>query len=130
LYNAPRAATIVAEEPGLLYVLDRNTFNHIVKDAAAKKREWYEDFLSKVKLLKTMDNYEWSKLADALKDVHYKSGDTVIREGDQGDVFYFIEKGEATATKTVEAGKAPVEVMQYSPGDYFGERALIENAPW
>jgi len=39
LYNAPRAATIVAEEPGLLYVLDRNTFNHIVKDAAAKKRE-------------------------------------------------------------------------------------------
>lgn len=76
-----------------------------------------------------MDNYERSKLADALKDVHYKSGDTVIREGDQGDVFYFIEKGEAIATKTVEAGKAPVEVMQYSPGDYFGERALIENAP-
>lgn len=129
LYNAPWAATIVAEEPGLLYVLDRNTFNHIVKDAAAKKWEWYEDFLSKVKLLKTMDNYERSKLADALKDVHYKSGDTVIWEGDQGDVFYFIEKGEAIATKTVEAGKAPVEVMQYSPGDYFGEWALIENAP-
>ena len=66
LYNAPWAATIQAEEPGLLYVLDRGTFNHIVKDAAAKKRERYEDFLSKVKLLKTMDNYERSKLADAL----------------------------------------------------------------
>ncbi len=93
LYNAPWAATIQAEEPGLLYVLDRGTFNHIVKDAAAKKRERYEDFLSKVKLLKTMDNYERSKLADALKDVHFKAGETVIREGDQGDVFYFIEKG-------------------------------------
>ncbi len=40
-----------------------------------------------------MDNYERSKLADALKDVHFKAGETVIREGDQGDVFYFIEKG-------------------------------------
>jgi len=67
--------------------------------------------LSKVKLLKTMDNYERSKLADALKDVHYHAGETVIREGDQGDVFYFIEKGQAIATKTVEAGKAPMEVM-------------------
>jgi cAMP-dependent protein kinase regulator len=32
--------------------LDRETFNHIVKDAAAKKREYYENFLSKVELLK------------------------------------------------------------------------------
>ena len=46
LYNAPRAATITAEGDGILYALDRNTFNHIVKDAAAKKRERYEDFLS------------------------------------------------------------------------------------
>lgn len=44
-------------------------------------------------------------------------------------MFYFIEKGHAVATKTIEAGKAPVEVMNYEPGDYFGERALIENAP-
>jgi len=46
LYNAPRAATITAEEEGILYALDRNTFNHIVKDAAAKKRERYEEFLT------------------------------------------------------------------------------------
>lgn len=34
LYNAPRAATIVAETNTQLWVLDRNTFNHIVKDAS------------------------------------------------------------------------------------------------
>jgi cAMP-dependent protein kinase regulator len=34
LYNAPRAATIVAKEDCLLWALDRETFNNIVKDAA------------------------------------------------------------------------------------------------
>lgn len=35
LYNAPRAATITAKTDGIVYKLDRDTFNHIVKDAAA-----------------------------------------------------------------------------------------------
>jgi cAMP-dependent protein kinase regulator len=35
LYNAPRAATISAKTEGIVWRLDRDTFNHIVKDAAA-----------------------------------------------------------------------------------------------
>jgi cAMP-dependent protein kinase regulator len=34
LYNAPRAATIKSKTDSFLWVLDRNTFNYIVKDAA------------------------------------------------------------------------------------------------
>ena len=34
LYNAPRAASIQADEECTLWALDRETFNHIVKDAA------------------------------------------------------------------------------------------------
>lgn len=58
LYNAPRAATIVAKTNAILFSLDRETFNHIVKDAAAKKREKYENFLSKVDILENMQPYE------------------------------------------------------------------------
>ncbi len=35
LYNAPRAATIKAETEAVLWKLDRDTFNNIVKDAAS-----------------------------------------------------------------------------------------------
>lgn len=51
LYNTPRAASIVANEDSVLYSLDRECFNNIVKDAAIKRREKYDAFLSKVELL-------------------------------------------------------------------------------
>lgn len=57
-----------------MYALDRDTFNNVVKDAAAKKRERYEDFLKKIEILKEMDPYERNKIGDALKSVTYKAG--------------------------------------------------------
>lgn len=129
LYNCPRAATIEAEEDCLLWSLDRATFNHIVKDAATRKREQYEDFLKSVELLSSMDHYERSKLADALKKANFKAGETIIKQGDVGNVFYVIVEGEAFASKVLEEGKEATEVMQYKAGDYFGELALLKNEP-
>lgn len=129
LYNSPRAASIQCLEAGTLYGLDRATFNHIVKDAAVRRREKYEQFLSSIELLQGMEPYERTSLADAVVEEQYKKGDYVIRQGDEGDRFFFIVKGEATASKRLQPGKALVEVMQYNPGSYFGELALIHDAP-
>lgn len=80
LYNAPRAATIKAKTDCDLWVLDRNTFNYIVKDAAARKREKYEEFLKSVPLLSSMDHYERSKLADAIKEAKFEPSDYIIKQ--------------------------------------------------
>lgn len=48
LYNAPRAATVRSITPSVVWRLDRDTFNAIVKDSATKKREMYDEFLKKV----------------------------------------------------------------------------------
>eukprot|EP01017_Pseudomicrothorax_dubius_P043899 TRINITY_DN7375_c0_g3_i1.p1 TRINITY_DN7375_c0_g3~~TRINITY_DN7375_c0_g3_i1.p1 ORF type:complete len:393 (-),score=123.23 TRINITY_DN7375_c0_g3_i1:146-1324(-) len=128
LYNAPRAATIIAAEPCVLFALDRETFNNIVKDAAARRREQYESFLQKVELLDTMDPYERAQLSDAFKTISFKAGDFVVREGERGDVFFFIEEGQAIATKVMKSGKEET-VYNYKPGDYFGELALLRDTP-
>lgn len=45
LYNAPRAASIQAKTKCLLWSLDRECFNVIVKDAQRRKREKHENIL-------------------------------------------------------------------------------------
>lgn len=128
-YNAPRAATIIAETDCDLWSLDRECFNHIVKDAAVKKRERYEEFLSKVDLLTGMDPYERSQLADVLKPSLFNEGDYVIREGEEGNIFYIIEEGTAVALKSIEGHSDPTEVKSYAVSEYFGELALVRNTP-
>ena len=129
LYNAPRAATITANDVCVLWKLDRDTFNHIVKDAAQRRREKYESFLGQVPIFETMEPYERSKLADAFTEKRVAAGEMIIREGEPGNELFLLQAGSAIATKTLQAGQAPTQVMEYRVGDYFGERALLKNEP-
>jgi cAMP-dependent protein kinase regulator len=65
-----------------------------------KKRQQYEDFLSKVDILRELDTYERNSLCDILTSETYQPGQVIIRQGEQGDKFYLIEEGEAVAIKT------------------------------
>ena len=129
LYNAPRAASIRAVTEAVCWVLDRECFNHIVKDASMRKRELYEGFLEQVTLFEEMQPYERSQVADALQTVHFAAGDYVIREGEWGDVFYIVEEGTAEALRTLTPGCPPERVHGYEKGQYFGELALLRGEP-
>lgn len=129
MYNAPRAANIQAKTDSTLWALDRECFNNIVKDAAIKRRERYENFLKKVDLLDTMDPYERMQLADGLQNHRHVAGDYVVKQGDQGDKFFMIEEGNLVAMKVMKPGESPIEVFKYKEGDYFGELALLKNIP-
>jgi cAMP-dependent protein kinase regulator len=43
-----------------------------------------------------------------------------------GDKFYMMSEGSAVATKLQPDGSQK-QVLEYSPGMYFGEKALLEN---
>ncbi len=131
LYNAPRAATITCKSDTCeLWSLDRNTFNNVIKTAVQKKREKYDDFLERVEILKCMEKYERTKLADAFKEQWFEEGDYIIKQGDKdGNEFFMVIEGTCIASMTMEPGKPAQKVKDYHPGDYFGERSLIRDTP-
>ncbi|CAH8466527.1 unnamed protein product [Schistosoma margrebowiei] len=93
MYNTPRAATIIAKTDGVLWALDRTTFQHIVLRQAFLKRQLYENLLSSVPLLGSLSAYERTNLADALGSHTYEDGTWIIQEGEPGEEMYFIEEG-------------------------------------
>jgi cAMP-dependent protein kinase regulator len=127
LYNCPRAASVVAHEKSVLWQLDRETFNHIVRDAASKRREKYTEFLKKIPILETMEEYERNQMCDALQNESHAEGDVIIRQGDPGEKFYILEEGQCVAKKVYTPGSPAQEVLTYKSGDYFGELALLKN---
>lgn len=129
MYNAPRAASIVSKERCVLFALDRETFNHIVKDAVIKKRQSYNEFLSKIKLLDSLTEQEKDKVCDCLQPAFFRAGDYVIKQGDKGDKFYLIQEGKCIATQRDKETQSDKTVYTYNPNDYFGELALLKEEP-
>lgn len=124
LYNTTRAASVVVKEDAVMWKLDRETFNAIVKDASQAKREKFEKLLAKLSLFKDLDAYERSQLADALGEKTCTQGETIITQGESdADSFYVLTEGECKAS--IDGN----DVMTYGAGDYFGELALIFNKP-
>ncbi|KAJ2974925.1 hypothetical protein NQ176_g5802 [Zarea fungicola] len=126
MYNAPRAATIVSAEGNCtLWALDRVTFRRILMESTFARRRMYESFLEEVPLLSSLTPYERSKIADALETQKFAPGALIIKEGDPGYSFYLLEAGTADAYK----GDPSNKVLQYKKGDFFGELALLNDAP-
>eukprot|EP01006_Ploeotia_vitrea_P057577 TRINITY_DN68190_c4_g1_i2.p2 TRINITY_DN68190_c4_g1~~TRINITY_DN68190_c4_g1_i2.p2 ORF type:complete len:690 (-),score=428.08 TRINITY_DN68190_c4_g1_i2:1369-3438(-) len=129
MYNCPRAASIKARTDVKVWAMDRITFRTMLMDTTNRKRKKYEGFLRNVPLFSNMENYERSKIADALEEIKFTDGQYIIAEGDIGHELYILKSGEAAATKVLPGSDSPTVVMRYAPGDFFGELALIRDEP-
>lgn len=126
MYNAPRAATVVSTEAAsTLWALDRVTFRRILMESTFARRRLYEKFLEEVPLLSSLTPYERSKISDALETQKHPAGTTIIKQGDIGQSFFLLESGEADAFKDGQSES----VKHYKKGDFFGELALLNDAP-
>ncbi|KAG0664645.1 hypothetical protein C6P46_001241 [Rhodotorula mucilaginosa] len=132
MYNAPRAATVVATSRATMWALDRVTFRSILVEHTSRKRKMYEAFLGEVSILQELNAKERAKIADALEEKVYEEGEAVVVEGEVGKNFYIIESGKAEVTKRKRNAQGAVEdevLGTLGKGDYFGELALINSAP-
>lgn len=58
----------------------------------------------------------------------YRKGEVVFDEGTQGTEMFIIHKGKVRVLKKSEEGVEQTLAV-LGPGDFFGEMALIDNAP-
>ena len=129
MYNTPRAATIQSTSVGVLWCVDRLTFRKTVNSHNYRKRKLYEGFIKSVPLMSTLSALEISKVADCLEPVEFKDGETIIKQGEQGDHFYIIVNGTADIALKKSESEPAVSGGSLTRGQYFGELALITNAP-
>eukprot|EP00036_Acanthoecidae_sp_10tr_P008480 CAMPEP_0182926952 /NCGR_PEP_ID=MMETSP0105_2-20130417/12747_1 /TAXON_ID=81532 ORGANISM="Acanthoeca-like sp., Strain 10tr" /NCGR_SAMPLE_ID=MMETSP0105_2 /ASSEMBLY_ACC=CAM_ASM_000205 /LENGTH=352 /DNA_ID=CAMNT_0025064873 /DNA_START=81 /DNA_END=1139 /DNA_ORIENTATION=+ len=121
IYGTPRAATIQCKTDCLLWAIDRDSYRRILMGSTIRKRKTYEAFLEKVEIMQTLDKWERLSVADALESANFKSGDVIMKQGDDGDEFFLIIEGECEVT--VDG----VKVNTLKMADYFGEIALLQG---
>jgi len=63
-----------------------------------------------------------------MRRVDFKSGETIIRQGDDGDYFYVIVKGTCTVLRETPLNRQGVKLAELNMGDTLGEEALISDA--
>ncbi|PWN46280.1 camp-dependent protein kinase regulatory subunit [Ceraceosorus guamensis] len=129
LYAQPRAASVVSTEPSIVWALDRITFRSIVIGANSRRRALFESHLRKVSLFETLSDAERAKIADALEQREVPAGTRVIEQGERGTEFFIILDGHAEVQKRREQDGVEEAIGKLAEGDYFGELALLNNAP-
>jgi CRP-like cAMP-binding protein len=63
-----------------------------------------------------------------MQRVDFKPGETVIKQGDEGDYFYVIVKGRCAVTRETPLNRDGIKLAELGMGDTFGEEALISDA--
>ncbi len=67
-------------------------------------------------------------IAQGARELHVAAGDRICEEGEAGDAFYLILSGRVQVSKFLELDMQHL-ITELRPGEFFGELALIEDAP-
>jgi len=116
-----------------LYWSDREIFDNYLfpeKDLmrlSVEPGRWFDpvDFVRDVPFFSSFSDKELKYIIAHLKMKTFKGGEVIIREGDEGDNFYIILKGEVDIFKMREGGRQHIATL--FERDFLGEVALIKK---
>jgi len=123
---------IVAVGSVTLLRLKREHVIETLGDLWSLMRENFQQrVLSSISMFKELSASEVSVLVDAMSETRYVTNDRIISQDDMGDTFYIIKSGQVSVTVAMEASSDTKdrEIAKLTVGDYFGEMALLQNAP-
>jgi CRP-like cAMP-binding protein len=87
-----------------------------------------KEVLSQVYLFRELTPREMDMLIHISKERRAKKNEVIFKEGDVGDAFYLIVSGSIRISTLVPGvGEEALTILR--EGEYFGEMALIDDAP-
>ncbi len=120
---------IVTHDNRILDVADRivnMVDGRIVSNVLVKESVSICLFLSKCEVFAGLTVDALTKVAENMSFERFEPGTTIIRQGDEGDRFYLLRRGQVDVFIDDQAGN-PQYINTLREGDFFGERALLSG---
>jgi putative ABC transport system ATP-binding protein len=119
---------IVTHDNRILDVADRivNLVDgRITSDVLVQEAAIISQMLGQCRIFDRVTPRTLARVADQMNTVKVLNGETIIREGDEGDRFYLVRQGSVS----VKRGPNQETIAELAEGDFFGETALLTGQP-
>jgi CRP-like cAMP-binding protein len=110
----------------VMLTLDQSAESGAMKSYEHTEEDWMSRMLQS-EAFSQLPPSDIQRLIHALEPVSCRTGDTVIRQGDEGDYFYIIREGSCSVTRLASGKGWDVPLAELSKGDCFGEDALVSD---
>ena len=84
--------------------------------------------LRDVALFSEMDDLEVAEIRAIMDETAFKPGQTIIREGELGNLFYVITAGQVQVSIRNAEGE-DIVLQELGPGGFFGELSMLTSEP-
>lgn len=108
----------------------------MTSSAAGSTASLWTRILTSCSLFQGLSAPQLASVVRLAKVVRYDKGETIIREGETGDMMFILTHGRVSVSRTVtlslsrtHAGEAEKSIVELDSGDHpaFGEMALLEE---
>ena len=136
-HQIPRKFTVVARSRVEVVRVDNRLLGQLIAQASSSPHEMAavdddapDDWMSQLLQLPVFQQLppaNIQRVIMGMEEIALEQGDPVFDQGDEGDYFYLINKGQCSISRSAENGQE--ELARPGPGESFGEESLLSGRP-